>query len=241
MEVKVNSIVGIDDAICSMFMSRWSLTNNKEYHIRKLVEDCTYRDGNLAYAYNEEYNDLVSKLAKFGKVHITLLKFIDISVSVRGLHRAGQDDWDAHAKRFDNRIIRVSSRIANIKDKSGLENLSDYYKDKVLTLDSVLEKLDVDIPDTIEVDGKTYVKTYNGYVEEQYKDNQDVLRGLYTLGFPSNFIFKCNLTEFAHVYKERGKHGGANPEVKELAESIVDQLQSMQPWITRELLMDIKN
>ncbi len=61
------------------------------------------------------------------------------------------------------------------------------------------------------------------------------------LSIPSTFVFKCNMTEFAHVYKERGTHGTANPEVKEWAENIVDALESMCRWFNRQLFMDIQN
>lgn len=245
MKVTVNSITGIDDAICSMYISRGSLTEDLEEEIRDIVGKVNSSSG----CFNDSkdsplctlYVDWMDKLCKFGIRHITLLRYIDFSVSVRGLHRGGQDDWDAHAQRFNNRIIRNSSRIANIKDKSGLESFSDFYKGKILTTEQALESVGIELPEKIEKDGKTYVRTYNGYVLESEATNQDVLRGLYPLGYSSNFSFRCNLTEFSHVYKERGKHGGANPEVKELAEAIADQLEKMQPWFNRQLLMAIKN
>ena len=104
-----------------------------------------------------------------------------------------------------------------------------------------LEMLKVILPDTIEKDGSTYVRAVNGYIRADMADSPDVKRGLYMLSIPSNFIYKVNLTEFSHVYKERGNHGGANPEVKILAERSVDELNAAQPRITRELLMEIKN
>ena len=61
------------------------------------------------------------------------------------------------------------------------------------------------------------------------------------LSIPSNFVFNVNLTEWAHVYKERNEKGGANPEVKECAEAIADQLEKAIPWFTRDLFMAIKN
>ena len=51
-----------------------------------------------------------------------MLDFVTISVTVEGIHRAGQDDWDAHAKRFDNRIIRSSTRLADFSEGE----MSDY-------------------------------------------------------------------------------------------------------------------
>ena len=58
---------------------------------------------------------------------------------------------------------------------------------------------------------------------------------------PSSFIFKVNLAEWAHIYKERGEHGTANPEVKELAELIQQSLERANPWFTREFILSIEN
>ena len=66
-------------------------------------------------------------------------------------------------------------------------------------------------------------------------------RGLYMLSIPSNFIFKVNLTEWAHVYKERNASGTANPEVKECCEAIADELGKMVPWFDRTLFAAIEN
>ena len=116
MEAYLNSIHGIDDAMVSMLMSKRSWTREKELDIRALCERITDRNGfpNWTLADPKDiakFNDQLDILVKWGKKHTTLLRFIDISVTVKGLHRAGQDDWDSHAKRFDNRIIRNSTRI----------------------------------------------------------------------------------------------------------------------------------
>ena len=76
---------------------------------------------------------------------------------------------------------------------------------------------------------------------EGYKDNNDVKRGLYMLSIPSNFIFKINLAEWAHVYKQRNGTTGANPEVKECCELIADELYKANPFFTRELFNKIEN
>lgn len=57
---------------------------------------------------------------------------------------------------------------------------------------------------------------------------------------PSNFIYRVDLADFAHIYKMRGKHGGANPEVKLVAEKSCDLLENAQPQITRDALMSIE-
>lgn len=91
------------------------------------------------------------------------------------------------------------------------------------------------------VDGKKYVKTTNGYILEEHKDDRDVKRGLYMLSIPSNFIFKVNLTEFSHVYKERNAGGTANPEVKELAEGCLMKVYREHHQFNKELMLKIKN
>ena len=250
MKAYVNSITGIDDAIVTMFLSKHTLTKELEDHIREVCANVLNRDGSystLGVGFGKESEDFaefidwLNKLTKWGRKHITMLRFIDISCTVYGLHRAGQDDWDAHAYRFNNRIIRNSSRFAGIKDQSFLQNMSDYYADKVLTTDAVLNLFNIELPKTIEHDGKTYVRGFNGYIVEGMENNQDVKRGLYNLGFPSDFIFKVNLTEFAHVYKERNANGGANPEVKQCCEMIADEIEKIQPLFNRELFLAIKN
>lgn len=244
MEVYLNSIHGIDDAMVSMLMSKRSWTREKELDIRALCERVTDRNGFPNWWTESDlkdvakFNDQLDILVKWGKKHTTLLRFIDISVTVKGLHRAGQDDWDSHTKRFENRIIRNSTRIKGVE--FGYE-MSDYYKDKILPTDLALTALGVDIPDNITVDGKKYTKAVNGYILDEYKDNEDVKRGLYMMSIPSDFIFKVNLTEWAHVYKQRNVNSSANPEVKKLCEIIASQLYIAYDQFNRDLWMEIEN
>ena len=233
MQVKVNTITGFDDAFVAMYMSKRSWTPELDSEIRDL---CRNVQNGLADDYSR-FDELLSKLPKIGRKHITLLRFIDISIMTQGLHRAGQDDIDAHARRFDNRIIRNSTRLATF-DRN---EVSDYYKDKILATDRVLDILCVDIPEKIEYEGNTYVKAVNGYVLEEYRDNKDVRRGLYMLSIPSNFISKINLCEWAHVFRERNKDGGANPEVKEWAEEVMRQITERYGQITRDYVLSIEN
>lgn len=240
MKVYVNEITGIADAIVSMFMSKRSWTREKEMEIREVCERVLTRQGKIVADASaedlEKYNVWADSLVKWGWRHITMLRFIDISVTVEGLHRAGQDDWDSHAARFNNRIIRSSTRLASF----GYE-MSEWYQDKIIPTDAALSMLGIDAPEVIEHNGERYVKGINGYVKEEYKDNPDVKRGLYMLSIPSNFIFKVNLTEWAHVYKERNSKGSANPEVKICCEAIADQIGEFQPKFGRELFEKIKN
>lgn len=242
MKAYLNSIQGIPDAITSMFMSKRTWTRDKEQEIRDACDYVLDRTGRFQInpdSKNErvvQYNKWLGSLTKWGTQHITMLKFIDLSVTVEGLHRAGQDDWDAHAKRFDNRIIRSSTRLARFGNE-----MSDFYKDKIVPTDMALDILNIDLPEKITKDGQTYVRNINGYVREDLFDDNDTRRGLYMLSIPSNFIFKVNLAEFAHVYKERNKNGHANPEVKECCEQIMDLITDAQPMFTRELMLAIKN
>ena len=239
MKVYLNEITGIADSIVTMYMSKRTWTREKEEYIRNLCDRVLDKHGRLNKLSNkndlDEFNELFSKVLKWGKKHITMLRYIDFSFTVEGLHRAGQDDWDAHAWRFNNRIIRSSTRLA---DFNGTEK-SSFYEGKVLHIDDLLDMLD--IPQEIEKDGIKYVYSTNGYIREDLKDNKDVKRGLYTLDIPSNFIFKINLTELAHVIKERDKNGGANPEVKEVAETIKTLLYDEHKQFTEELFYEIKN
>ena len=240
MNIYVNEINGIADAIVSMYMSKRSWTREKELEIRGVCENVLTRSGKIVQdadaAELAAYEGWLERLTNWGWRHITMRRFVDISVTVEGLHRAGQDDWDSHAARFHNRIIRSSTRLADF----GYE-MSDWYRGRVIPTDEALALLGIAAPDVLERDGERFVKTVNGYIREDMKDSSDVKRGLYMLSIPSNFIFKVNLTEWAHVYKERNKEGTANPEVKLCCEAIADQIGQFQPRFDRELFLKIKN
>lgn len=243
MEVYLNRIDGWDDAIISMFLSKRTLTRELECEIRNEVAACTSHSFNgetVGALINptEKLSIWLQKLFKWAPIHITMGRFLDFSFTVYGLHRAGQDDLDSHAKRMENRIIRSSTRLADYSH----EEMSDYYKGKIIPTDVALAALGIVTPEEIEYEGNTYVKGVNGYILKGMENNKDVKRGLYMLSIPSNFIFKCNLTEFAHIYKERNKNGSANPEVKDCIEEATDKLElASQSLINRSLLLAIKN
>ena len=239
MKVYLNEITGIADAIVSLHMSKRSWTREMEEDIQNTCRNVLdqkgfYKGGSQEE--NEKFKKWMDMLAKWGKNHITLLRYVDFSCTVEGMHRGGQDDWDAHAKRFSNRILRSSTRLASFDYE-----MSDWYKDKIIPTDMALSKVGIDIPSKIEIDGTTYVKGVNGYIREDLADAQDVKRGLYMLSIPSNFIFKVDITEWAHVYKERGAKGTAHPEVKECAEAIADLLEEAHPQFNRSLFEGILN
>lgn len=236
MNVYVNSVTGIEDAVIALRMSKRTWTREFENDVRNLFAVCFDRNGR-SISENSDVDKFISQVLNIGKKHITLLRFIDVSVTVEGLHRGGQDDLDSHAKRYENRIVRSSTRLANFDYE-----MSDYYKGKIIPTDIALSALGMSVPETLEHEGKTYVKTVNGYILESEKDNNDVKRGLYMLSIPSNFIFKVNVCELAHVYKMRNIDSTANPEVKECAENIMDQLSEfLLGKITRDFLVEVEN
>lgn len=247
MKVYLNSITGIEDAIRTMYMSKRTWTKEWDDHMVQVVNTVTSRNGMprptlMESDYGKEFLDWINKLIKWGSKHITMLRFIDLSVTVEGLHRGAVDDLDSHSKRMENRIIRSSTRLATYET----EEISDWYKDKTIPTDMALSMLSIDVPEKMVVDGKTYVKSTNGYIREDLKDNKDVKRGLYMLSLPMTFTFKINITELAHVYKERGSkeggaHGTAAPELQLMMEDLVSQVESWYPQINRELLLKIVN
>lgn len=242
MKVKVNSITGFEDAFVAMYISKRSWTPELDKEIRDVCKEVLDKNGNIntwtcSSQSLEKFNKWLGMLLRMGKKHITVLRYIDISIMTEGIHRAGQDDIDSHARRFDNRIIRGSTRLAEFEQGE----MSDYYKGKVIPTDEALKILNIDIPDSFEMMGRTYVKSPNGYIREEYKNNKDVKRGLYMLSIPSNFISKINLCEWGHVFKERNKDGGANLEVKEWSEEVMRQISNIHTKITRDYVLSIEN
>lgn len=186
--------------------------------------------------------DMIDKLFKWGQKHTTMLRFLDASVVVEGLHRGATDDFDAHAKRLENRIIRSSTRLADYTT----EEMSDWYNGKIIPTDTALSIVGMELPDEINYNGIEYVRSTNGYIVKGMEDNRDVKRGLYMLSLPMTFTFKVNIVELAHIYRERGtKAGGANgtaaPELQEMMEQLMDQLEEWYPQLTREYLLGIRN
>lgn len=244
MEVFLNRVDGIDDAIISMFLSKRTLTRELEMDIRKETlahSNLTY-DGQVPLGSlinpSEKLTGWLDKLFKWGVRHYTMLRFIDLSFNVYGLHRGAQDDFDAHAMRMNNRIIRSSTRLGVFNHGE----VSDFYKDKIIPTDVALAYLGITTPDEIEYNGVTYVRAVNGYIVKGMEDSKDAKRGLYMLSIPSDFIFRMQLTEFAHVYKERNINGTANPELKTAVESMTDQTEhATLGYVNRDLLNAIRN
>ena len=241
MKVTVNSITGFEDAFVAMYMSKRSWTPELDTEIRSVCRNVLDSHGrikdNARQDEREKFDKWLSILLKMGKRHITVLRYINISIMTEGVHRAGQDDIDSHAKRFENKIIRSSTRLAEYKGNE----MSDYYKGKIIPTDEALKILNIELPDSFEYMGRTYHRAVNGYIKEGYENNKDVKRGLYMLSIPSNFISQISLCEWGHVFKERNNDGGANPEVQEWAETVMQEITNMQPQITRDYVLTIEN
>lgn len=234
MEVYLRNITGYDEALQSMYMSKRTWTPELMEQISLECDSSLNKNGRITTP-TDSFTKRLNTLFKWGQVHPTMLRFMDFSFIVEGIHRGAQDDWDSHAKRFDNRIIRSSTRLADFNNEK-----SEYYKEKILTLDEVLNLLNVDLPNEFESNCKEYVRTTNGYILKSEQNNKDVKRGLYPLSIPSNFICKVNIPEFAHCVKERDINSNAAPELKEMVEELLNQLHDWCPYITREYLYDIK-
>lgn len=226
MKVYLNNIHGIDDAIVSLYMSKGNYTRDLELKIAKLVDENTGIDGFVKSNASEEFNTKYRKMLDIGQLHTTIIRFIDFSFTVVGLHRGGQDDLDAHAHRFNNRIVRTSTRLCK---KLSTDDKSAYYENTILTLGEVLDIMGINMPSEVVRNGKIYTKADNGYINYDYiekhpKEEQDVRRGLYNLAIPSNCIVKCDLFEYAHVYRMRNISTQAHPELKDLIEQLTDMI-----------------
>ena len=244
MNVYVPKVFGYEQAIRSMYMSKRSYNEEIEKKIQMACQTgIDPYTGKVDKEASPDLNDMLDKLFNMGKKHITVLRFLNFDIITMGMHRAGQDDIDAHARRFDNRIIRNSTRLA----KFAQDEFSEFYQDKVITTDRMAGLLGIDLPDVINVENQQtgeshiYRKAPNGYVREEFIEDKDVLRGLYMLGIPSDFMSQINVTEFAHVYKLRNRNTKANPEVKRWAEFVLVKLQDKCPWCTEELMMTLEN
>lgn len=246
MKFKLMKVTGIDDALMSLKMSYRHWT--EEDHTRAINDVYSYTDvagkiipGGKAYDTVGYLNFLESldKLAKWGAGvgngdayvgdgHETILRFIDLTFITEGLHRGAQDDLDAHAVRFNNRIVRASTRLATFGDEK-----SDWYKGKILSVEEALKIAGDTLPEVISDDnGTAWVYHSNGYVRSDLLGDKDVLRGNYPLSIPSTAIWKINFQDLRHVYMRRNAKTTAAPELQEGIEQLADQVEE---WIPGDL------
>jgi thymidylate synthase ThyX len=270
MEFKLFKVSGYEEAIMSLRMSKGKFYSwGKALDIQRLVYAVTDQQGFIAS--EEEYSakmqildGLPGKLTgnyekdieEFERLlqlsfnnamgehkHHTLIKYIDISFFTEGLHRGAQDDLDAHAIAFNNRITRFSTRLAEISDTK----LSEWYEDKVIPFYEAFDLIDLQMeeqnapanyyPEFITgPNGDRYRHTPFGYVLDKYSQvpaknglAKDVQRGLIPLGLESNAIWKTDIFNLRYVYKMRSKLTKANPELKAGMEQLADQLEKLVP------------
>ena len=255
MKFQLMSITGIESAIASMKFTKRTWNPEWDATMRKNVQTVFDRNGfyikgcedKEAVEYVNKQLEILRKVgagwgdASFDAGHETILRFIDLEVVVSGLHRAAQDDLDAHAMRMNNRIVRSSSRSGN---DTNTDEPSDWYKLRTMTFDDFMkliqdnrqedeETLYDSFPNEfgLNIDGQEYkmVKTPHGYIREDLVENGDAQRGLYHLGMSSNCIFKVNLYDMRHIYMRRNPYTKANPELAAGIESLALQIEDALP------------
>ena len=274
MEITHIALSGYDDMVRAIYMTNKKYNDELEMKItrgeylrklspekRKKLEEVSndneiyneYRKM-IDIAFNIACGTLYNKTDEKGAItpdqiqlcHSTIGRFLDISCTVDGLHRGATDDFDAHARRLDSRIVRRSTRTNSPNEIV----LSDWYKDKVIpfgdldgrTVTEVInikESTDCEIklPSTIIVNNKVYRKSRFGYVADEFKDNYDVLRGLTPLGMSNLFTFKCNITEWAHITKLREPGTHAAPELQQMIQMINQAIEQMEPRLNHDFWM----
>lgn len=265
MKIKALTITGYDEMVRTMYMTNKKYNDAIERKItygefvRKVIADPNISTMLMCDLCIEDYEwyrkriesaiklacgSLYAKANEDGSIlpeqiqqcHSTVGRFLDISCVVDGLHRGATDDFDAHAKRLDSRIVRRSTRTTSPDDIV----LSDYYKGKVIPFgDLTGEVFDVDanksvkieLPDNIKIADDIYHKSRFGYVHDGYENNYDVLRGLTPLGMSNLFIFKCNITEWAHITRLRRPGTHAAPELQQMIEMINAEIEKKEPLL----------
>lgn len=244
MDIPYLRITGWGGAIRSMYMSNKNYTPElesklmyaeNEYYRCIHEMDCKFGDPE----FTEEakwFENEIKKVIRIGTKHITLLRYVDVEWTVVGLHRGAQDDFDAHAERYDNRIVRMSTRT--IKDGK-LAEISDWYKDKILTFQDIVELCN--LPEEVVKGGVTFTRTPFGYMRKDLIGSSiegDVRRGLIPLAVSSTFIVKCQITELCHVFRERNFSGHAAPELKLMIEDVVKKISNQYPDLNRDFFLN---
>lgn len=258
MDFKLLKVSGYEEAILSLRMSKGKYYSwEKAQKIQELVYRVTNAQGfllgeNSYYEKNYVEHRLkglsyTADVAEFERLlgltmnnamgeqkHHTLMKYIDVSFITEGLHRGAQDDLDAHAIAFNNRITRFSTRLAEIDEVK----LSEWYEDKVIPFGEAIEILELDgeLPEVLDLVKGKYVLTPFGYVLEKYGQvpaknglAKDVQRGLMSLGMASNGLWKTDLFNLRYIYKMRSKLTKANPELKDGMEQLADLIETSIP------------
>lgn len=236
MKFELKEVSGVTNAILALKFSKRNYNDTVDGYIRYLVYKFSNPNGfiynrnnttmteedNRQWGKLEEQLNVVSKWgagvgfnSNIDAGHETILRFIDLTFVVTGLHRGAQDDLDSHAMRMNNRIVRSSSRLGVF----GSDEMSDWYKTRIISFEDIMDVLDnktFDFPEIyIDCDDNEYVKTSYGYIRKDLLEDKDTMRGLYRLSIPSDCIFTVSLHDFRHIYKRRNKWTHAAPELAE--------------------------
>lgn len=227
------------------------LATEREY--RNKIEEVTFRNLGKSRFHNKVTGDYKTDIAEFKRLlgivmdqamgendHHTLMKYIDISFFTVGLHRGAQDDLDAHAIGFNNRITRYSTRLAVISEPK----LSEWYQDKMIPFHDVIQQRqgiegyveDPNLPKSVFVGNDEFVYTPFGYVLKNYADmaennglRKDVMRGGMNIGMASDALWKSDIFNLRYIYFRRSKLTKANPELRIGMESLADQIEKHLP------------
>ena len=93
MNVTVNSITGFEDAFTAMYMSKRTWTPELDKEIRSTCDVVLDRNGRIIKDCDAEslnkFNKWLEMLLRMGRKHITVLRYIDISIMTEGIHRGG--------------------------------------------------------------------------------------------------------------------------------------------------------
>lgn len=251
MSITLVEVSGIPHALAALKQSK------RHYDLNEHLEDIQfYREVSDERGFILPENELcadaaakvvsdLTKLAKWGAGvdqgdagtwidagHETLLRYIDFTFAVENLHRGGMDDLDSHAKRFDNRIVRSSTRLGKYQQNE----MSPWYVGKIHSVEDVCKALGYELPESTEIDGQEFVKSPGGYVRKDLVDDNDALRGNYSLSIPMSAIMKIDLFDLRHVYKRRNIFTHANPELKEYIEGLANQIEQAIPYDLGKLI-----
>lgn len=251
MAIKLTEVTGIPHALDALRQSKRHANYDaymEDVSFYRRVTDIHgffYPSEVLSSDQHDKIKNDLSRLAKYGAGvdqgdngswldagHETLLRYIDFTFEVSDLHRGAMDDLDSHAKRFENRIVRSSTRLGRYAQGE----VSPWYKDKIMSTEDMLTVLGTNIPTETVVDGIEYVKSTNGYVRKDMAEDNDVLRGNYPLAIPMSAIMRINFVDLRHVYMRRNKYTHANPELRENIESLADQIEAAIPYDLGKLI-----
>jgi hypothetical protein len=242
----------IQDLVYAVTNKQGFLANNQEYrhNLRTIGINSSNKHEKIIGVFADDILEFKRLLGltmnnAMGKQdHHTLMKYIDISFITEGLHRGAQDDLDAHAMGFNNRITRFSTRLAEISETQ----LSEWYKDKIIPFHDAILIVGNGVnhmPNEIEHDGNIFFWSPFGYILEKYAKlseknglYKDVQRGLIPLAQEGCALWKSDIFNMRYIYFRRSKLTKAAPELKIGMEQLADQIESNVPVFGEHFRME---